>query len=261
LHILRLAIQNGDAYGHGTLTSFWDKIGKAFEATTGKKHKTLSRAIDHIVKARRKFLDSDNDSGEQRAQTSYTDAIDEWISIVDSKKELEKARKEAQGEKDRESAVSQAWLNDSMALWTRRNAPASLARKRKRQPSSQATTASNNGDEGPADVNSPPADIEIDSPLIMDQSTPASSYTGDPPAGPPTKRRKTKSQRRSASPEMVADFHRFVDTYIARGARRTDDNSNLGITELRADVNELKDKIGGLEEGINAIKRMLEQGP
>jgi hypothetical protein len=57
---------------------------------------------------------------------------------------------------------------------------------------------------------------------------------------------------------MVAEFHWFVDTYIARGACRTGDGSDPGIAKLRADVSKLKDKIGRLEQDINTIKRMLE---
>jgi hypothetical protein len=42
IHILRLAIPYGAAWGHGTIAAFWQKIANEFEKTTGKKHRTLS---------------------------------------------------------------------------------------------------------------------------------------------------------------------------------------------------------------------------
>jgi hypothetical protein len=96
LLIFRLAIQAGDSWGHCTKKVFWQNITNSFEAATGKWHTTLSRAVDDIVKARRKYL-AENDSGEEDEATSYTDAIDGWISIVGDQKELEQVRKDAQG--------------------------------------------------------------------------------------------------------------------------------------------------------------------
>jgi hypothetical protein len=76
MRILRLAIQAGDAYGHGADKAFWKKIANVFKAATGKKHKSLDRAMSNIVKARRKYL-IENDSGEEREHTSYTDAVND----------------------------------------------------------------------------------------------------------------------------------------------------------------------------------------
>ena len=76
IHILRLAISHGDAWGHGTNAAFWTKIADLFEKTTGKKHKTLGRAVDQLVKARRKAIEEE-DSGENELQCSYTNAVDD----------------------------------------------------------------------------------------------------------------------------------------------------------------------------------------
>ena len=96
----------------------------------GKKHKTLGQAVDQIVKARRKAIEKE-ESGESELQCSYTDAVDDWISIVDNHKELVTARKEAQGRKDQETEGSNKWRNNSLRLFVDRDEPGQIARKRK----------------------------------------------------------------------------------------------------------------------------------
>src|SRR5438045_6246499 len=59
IQILRIAIQYGNAYGHGTLKMFWARVAKEFEKNTGKQHKTLQRAVDRLVKDRREALEKD----------------------------------------------------------------------------------------------------------------------------------------------------------------------------------------------------------
>lgn len=54
-----------------------------------------------FVKARRLVLAKPEESGETEGESSYTNAIDGWISILDNRKALDKARKEAQGQKTR----------------------------------------------------------------------------------------------------------------------------------------------------------------
>jgi hypothetical protein len=91
----------------------------------------LARAIDDIVKARRKYLAELKDSGEEDKATSYTNAIDEWISIVDGRKALEKSRKDLQGTREGETKESLQWRDDSMRLWLDKTQLGRLAKKRK----------------------------------------------------------------------------------------------------------------------------------
>jgi hypothetical protein len=105
IHILRLAITYGAAWGHGTIAAFWQKIANEFEKTTGKKHQTLGRAVNDLVKARRKAL-VEEESGENDFESSYAMAIGGWISILDNHKAVLDARKEAQGLKDQETEES-----------------------------------------------------------------------------------------------------------------------------------------------------------
>jgi hypothetical protein len=282
IHVLRLAIQAGDAYGHGTDKAFWQKITNAFEAATGRTHQSLARAVNNIVKARRKYL-AENNSGEEDKATSYTDAVDDWISIMDARKALNEARKEAQGNKERESKASLAWRDRNMKLWSDRDEPQRLAKKRKLQQSQQASQLSRQTSLTSDNV----ADIEASQietfdeenpfspfPSFMDQSTPISSMAASPgsdtsvPEGKKIRRRKhrwTKTPQRSVSPDLPTDFHRFVECFIARGATQNNldtqvSAADLGITELKADVGELKAKLGGLEQGISSILRMLGDG-
>ena len=63
--------------------------------------------------------------------SSYSQTIDEWITIVDERKVLEQGRKEAQGLKDQETKASLDWRENSLRLFSQRN----QYNKRKRQQS------------------------------------------------------------------------------------------------------------------------------
>lgn len=282
IHILRLTIAAGDAWGHGTNKAFWKKIANSFEKKTGKKHKSLDRAINNIVKARRKDL-AKEESGEREEEPSYTDAVDDWISILDNRKALEDERKRAQGEKDRENAESESWRKRSLMLYSERNEPQPLAKKRKTQLSRQASSqlsrqvsvATNLGTqfEG-VDVDDEDDTFSpfADRPIFMDQSTPvssaAASTAGTIPA--PERRRsrpRTETSQDLAIPDLPTDFRRFVDSFVARGATQQNGLNTLAssagqdIIELKADVIELKTKLGGLEDGIKSIISILRDGP
>jgi len=107
-YVLRAALYR-DSYG--TIAAFWQKIANEFEKTTGKKHKTLGRAVNDLVKARHKAL-VEEESGENDFESSYAMAIDGWISILDNHKAVLDARKEAQGLKDQETEESDNWQNN-----------------------------------------------------------------------------------------------------------------------------------------------------
>ena len=88
------------------------------------------------------------------------------------------------------------------------------------------------------------------------------------PEGRRTRRRTNNTSRDLAIPDLPAGFHRLVNSFVARGATRQD---SAAITELKADVGELKTKLGdldelktkpgGLEDGIKSILSMLRNGP
>jgi hypothetical protein len=80
--------------------------------------------------------------GEEDKATSYTDAVDDWISIIEARKAFNEARKEAQGNKDRESKASLACRDQNMRLWSDRNEPLCLAKKRKLRQPQQASQQS-----------------------------------------------------------------------------------------------------------------------
>jgi hypothetical protein len=84
---------------------FWQNIAASFEAASSKKHTTLYRAIDDIVKAQYKFL-AEYNSGKESKATSFTDTVDNWISILDNRKVLEQARKNAKSLRDSKSQES-----------------------------------------------------------------------------------------------------------------------------------------------------------
>ena len=116
IQILHIAIQYGNAYRHGTLKMFWARVAKEFEKNTGKQHKTLQQAVDRLVKDRWEALEKDK-SGENDFESSYSMAINEWISIVDNHKAVLKARKDAAGQIDQDAANADWWQQEQMLLW------------------------------------------------------------------------------------------------------------------------------------------------
>jgi hypothetical protein len=83
IHIFWLAIQVRDAYGHGTDKAFWQKITNVFEIVIGRTHQSLTQAVNNIIKAWCKYL-TENNSKEEDKATSYTNAVDDWISIMEA---------------------------------------------------------------------------------------------------------------------------------------------------------------------------------
>src|SRR5207248_11741163 len=133
-----------DAYGRDTNKAFFEKIACLFEEATGKKHLTLKRAVNDMVKARQKSLAELHDSGEEDPTSSYSQVINEWITVVDERKALEQGRKEAQGLKDQETRASLDWRENSLRLFSQRN----QYNKRKRQQSIEAESAFDDDYEG-----------------------------------------------------------------------------------------------------------------
>ena len=170
-----------------------------------------------------------------------------------------------------------------MKLWSDRDEPQRLAKKRKLQQSQQTSqlsrqtsiTSDNITDTEASQIEAFDEENPFSPlPSFMDQSTPISSMAasrgGDTsvPEGKKIRRRKhrrTKIPQRSVSPDLPTDFHRFVECFTARAATQNHldtqvSAADLGITELKADVGELKAKLGSLEQGISSILRMLGDG-
>ena len=90
-------------------TRFWNKIAVIYAKVSGQPvHKTLSRTVSAWMKERRQFLEL-LESGEQDTESSYTNAIDEWIIIDDVQKRRKEEIKERQGRADKETKQSLQW--------------------------------------------------------------------------------------------------------------------------------------------------------
>ena len=72
-----------------------------------------------------------------------------------------------------------------------------------------------------------------------------------------TQRRSRRKARKSASPDLPADFRRFVNVYEAWSKGNTTIN---GVNELKVEVGELKAKIGDLKKDISSILSFLKEG-
>lgn len=117
LFVVRLCVQGQAAYGHQTDRMFWRSIAKRLYEARGKEHQTFGRAVAKLVRERRDAV-ALLGSGEQDGRSSLTDALDDWIAVVDSRKAVKQARLDAQGTADGDSATSAAWRQASLALWS-----------------------------------------------------------------------------------------------------------------------------------------------
>jgi hypothetical protein len=116
LFVVWLCVEQQATYGHQSNRAFWKRIARRLMADRGKEHQTLNRAVAKLVRERRAYL-AELDSGEQDTQSSMTDALDAWITVLDAREEVKQARREAQGTADAETTASMAWRQASLALW------------------------------------------------------------------------------------------------------------------------------------------------
>ena len=248
IHIFRLSIQHSDAYGRDTDKAFFQKIACLFEEATGKKHQTLNRAVNDMVKARRKHLAQLHDSGEEDPVSSYSQTIDEWITVVDERKALEQGCKEAQGLKDQETKASLDWRENSLRLFSQKN----QYNKRKRQQSIVAELHFDDDYEDEDAFRDKDGNDSFTDSITISESLATPSISGSTHSR--RKRWKSKTPNPN-SPNVEVDFHRFVDAYEKR-------SSNLQVTtntQLEEKVDRLESDIGVLKKGISDILSLLKK--
>lgn len=244
LIILRLAIQAKEAYGHGRNTTFWKNISKDFERDTGKKHATLSRTVTSMVKARLKAL-AEDPSREEARETSYTNAIDEWISVVEEQEAIEKERKDAQGTRDAESQFALEWREQMFHRLGEKDGAARLAQGRKRH---RAASRANENDEEAQDGGSDEEDDAFELTPITHINTPLPERK---------RRRSTKVPSSYDDDELPRHVGWLVDIFAAR-LEQSADNSGV-VEELKTEVSGLKDKLDKVETGVADILSLLKR--
>jgi len=148
------------------------------------------------------------------------------------------------------SQQSISWQENGLKLWADKTQLASLARKWKHQQTSTPSEwgSDNEGNDG----------VDFDH---LEQSTLVSSALPSTAASTPqaesTQRRSRRKARKSASPDLPADFHWFVNVYEAQSKGNTTIN---GVNELKVEVGELKAEIGDLKKDISSILSFLKEG-
>ena len=107
--LLRIAYRYRDKWGKISNLKFWDIVATeiATQTSTPKKQH-IGRNVNTMIKARREELLAIG-SGEQPAMTSYSEAIDVWIEVVDVHNDERALIKEVKGKKDSESQLSSVW--------------------------------------------------------------------------------------------------------------------------------------------------------
>jgi len=103
----RIAVEEGSRFGRCPDKTFWKEVTVRFKNLTGITHNTLGRLCN--TAAQEYLANGPPESGEQDAEDSYTQAIQAWAEVWQARKDREAARKRAAGEKEKETAESQAW--------------------------------------------------------------------------------------------------------------------------------------------------------
>jgi hypothetical protein len=133
----------------------------------------------------------------KKKATSYTNAIDQWISIVDAQKALEKARKEEQGTRDGETQDSLNWCDSQFRLWSDKKELDRLTKDRKRKRQRASSTNSNGSDEGnDSNSDNKAKGDETSVGTGIDEDNPTESSISTPSLEVRNKRRKPKEQRK-----------------------------------------------------------------
>jgi hypothetical protein len=242
LILLRLAIQSRDLYGHVSSKSFWRSVSRSFKEHIGREHGTLARTVATMVKARQAAL-AEDPSGEEARSTSYTDAIDEWISIVDEQKAVEQARKDAQGTRDGETQESLAWRAGALSTWVEKDRLGQLARGQKRHRAA-SQPGENNEDDADAESNQEDDAFEL---------TPATRVNTPQPG---RKRRRSTKTPGYDEDDLPRHVGRLVDIFAARSEQHVDTS---GVDDLKAEVSGLKDKLDNMETDMKDILSLLRR--
>jgi hypothetical protein len=108
--VVRIWVEDFEIYAHSkTKGKFWAAIWQKLLVESGKNHATLDKAIRRWEKEKRRVLQLIREgkySGEEEDDREFLIAIDEWISLVDSLKERQKAKEARIGKADSETLES-----------------------------------------------------------------------------------------------------------------------------------------------------------
>jgi hypothetical protein len=227
--VLRLCLSKQEIFSHSSisLTAFWKTIGEEFKASSGiTPPQTLSRTITTWVKERRDWLEL-HDSGEQDNKSSYEDALDDWIIVLNTKEASKQELRELQGQKDKDTQDSLAWRERQFQVFSR-----------KRECSTQDDEDTSDQE---LEYDTPQESVERDSQATRTSSTQSRT----------THRKKKKTRRDSPDP-FARSLNRLVDHVVAQG---TQPSTSEGRVESR--IQKLETDIQELKGGINQILSLL----
>jgi hypothetical protein len=274
--ILRIAISKQHLWGKVSKKSFWSKVAQEISAKTSlPEHKSLSRAVSSWVKERRQFL-KELESGEQDTESSYTEAIDTWISVLDSAQEEQDVIKSLTGQAEAETQQSLDWRDQQFQLFNnkKRSLPASFDSDKEEEEEER-----DEEEEGPIDLTREDDDFQ-DSPttssILPTRSTSPSRAGSLRPTlasrSRSASRIPSKQQRRDKEEEeqniLVSSVAKLTDFLInQKQSPSTSADVQEEIQKVKTQLNDQSTKIerfeGKFEElqgGIGKILAFLQEG-
>lgn len=209
-------------------------VSKEFEEKTGKKRVALSQAVKRLCNTRKKEIEN-LETGEEDENNSWTQTIDEWISIHEARLAKAAERKEAQGIADEESASSLRWRQAQLGAISNKKELRRLAlsNEKERRESS-------------------------DSPHPLCESPPSSSSPSPSSSSSQSKPQKARKRRRkisdySSEEEESNSLSKLVEIIAAREMR--EERKERQETEAAL----LAPRIEKLEKGVNTILEIMER--
>lgn len=238
--ILRICYQFKDLYGRISMAKFWKDVATKFSEVTGHPVRTtLARGVSSWIKERQDFLAA-LESGEQDQESSYTSALDLWISVHEEYKQGKEAEKEAQGRLDHETEQSKQWRLNMFSTWSDKSTLLGTKRDYINEESSDS--------ESSLHTSSTPA-------LRTTESSPAPGSLRRPP------KRQRQQQNQQKSEDVLADsITKLVSVIVEQKASNSVTSPTVQDTTIEdMRYKEVSSRLTKLEDGIDRILAALQQ--
>src|SRR6266536_746374 len=242
--LLRICKRREGEYGRIPDSRFWKKVATEYaQLTGGEPHTTLSRTVNGWIKTRK--LEKEEETGEQDPLTSYIQAIDEWIEVIDARQATKDREKEHQGQADRETETSLRWRENQF----------NTLRQKNQLGLEDDEDDKDDEDEGNLDTWE---DTDLaTTPSIAPSSTPSTA----PSRSQPLSRKTPKRARREPPVDPVAAA---LVSYIELQRSREEAPAKpvgeieLKVASLKGDIADVKSDIGDIKGNIAELLLILK---
>jgi hypothetical protein len=243
LLLLRIAYKFRELYGRITMGKFWTTVAKELSKQTGyPERKNLSRNVTLMIKQRKDFLEA-LESGEQDSPSSYTEALDSWISVVDAYRERKDEEADAQGRLAGESEASKQWRLNQLSRYSDKTTLAISNRRNKRSRGLES-------------------DLEDE-----DEGEKDEEESLDITARPPRRRRRIEQNESDLDSVLVNSVVKLSDYIVEKGGSKEINQENIIQAAKEVAKEAIKEvdirvwaQIDSLQSGIQEVLNLIRRG-